>query len=49
MFRSKVLKENILIKDELLSIVKDDSIDLLSKGKEETIELQSKLKKHLVF
>jgi hypothetical protein len=40
-----VPKENILVKDELLNKVKEESIDLLSKGKEETRELQKKLKK----
>jgi hypothetical protein len=40
-----VPKENILVKDELLNKVKDESIDLFSKGKEETRELQNKLKK----
>jgi len=45
MLRSKVPKENILVKDELLNKVKEESIDLLSKGKEETRELQNKLKK----
>jgi hypothetical protein len=49
MFRSKVPKESILIKDELLSIVKDESIDLFSKGKKETRELKNKLKKYLVL
>jgi hypothetical protein len=47
--RSKVLKESILVKDELLSRVKEESINLPSKGKEETRELQSKLKKYLVL
>jgi hypothetical protein len=37
--RSKVFKESILVKDELLSKVKEESIDLPSKGKEETGEL----------
>jgi hypothetical protein len=45
MLRSKVLKENILVKDELLNKVKKENIDLLSRGKEETRELQNKLKK----
>jgi len=49
MFRSKVLKENILVKDELLNKVKEESIDLLSKGKEETKKLQSKLKKYPIL
>ncbi len=39
MLRSKVSKENILVKDELLGKVKEESIDLPSKGKEETKEL----------
>jgi hypothetical protein len=39
MFRSKVLKENILIKVELPSRVKEESIDLPNKRKEETKEL----------
>ncbi len=47
--RSKVFKESILVKDESLSKVKEESIDLFSKGKEETRELQSKLKKHVVL
>jgi len=49
LLRSKVLKESILVKDELLSKVKKKTIDLLNKGKEETRELQSKLKKYPVF
>jgi hypothetical protein len=44
MLRSKVPKENILIKDELLSKVKEENIDLPNKGKEETRKLQNKLK-----
>jgi hypothetical protein len=36
MFRSKVPKESILIKDELLSTVKDESIDLPNECMEET-------------
>jgi hypothetical protein len=47
--RSKVPKESILVKNELLSRVKEESIDLHSKGKEETEELQSKLKKYLIL
>jgi hypothetical protein len=39
MFRSKVLKENILVKVELPSRVKEESVDLPSKRKEETKEL----------
>jgi hypothetical protein len=49
MFRSKVPKENILIKDKLLSRGKHESIYLPSKGKEETKELKRKLKKYLVL
>jgi hypothetical protein len=43
--RSKVPKENILVKDELFNKVKEENTDLLSKGKEETKELQNKSKK----
>jgi hypothetical protein len=32
-----VFKENVLVKDELLNRVKEESIYLLNKGKEETI------------
>jgi hypothetical protein len=32
-FRSKVLKESILVKDELLSRVKEESINCLAKGR----------------
>jgi hypothetical protein len=39
MLRSKVPKESILVKNELLSRVKEENIDLPNKGKEETIEL----------
>jgi hypothetical protein len=49
MFQSKVPKESILVKDELLNKVKEESINLPSKWKEETKELQSKLKKYLVL
>jgi hypothetical protein len=49
MLRLKVPKENILVKDELLNIVKEEKIDLPNKRKEETKELQSKLKKCSVF
>ncbi len=49
MLKSKVPKESILVKDELFSRVKEESIDLPSKWKEETKELQSKLKKYLVL
>jgi hypothetical protein len=49
MFRSKVPKENILVKDELPSRVKEESIDLPSKRKEETKELQRKLKKYPIL
>jgi hypothetical protein len=45
MFISKVPKESILVKDELISKVKEENIDLPSKGKEETKELENKLKK----
>jgi hypothetical protein len=41
-----MLKENILVKDELLNRVKKESINLPSKRKEETRELQNKLKKY---
>ncbi len=44
-----MFKENILIKDELFSKVKEESIDLLSKGKEETKELKNKLKKYPIL
>jgi len=37
--KSKVPKENILVKNELFSRMKEENIDLLSKGKEETIKL----------
>jgi heme exporter protein D len=47
--RSKVPKESILIKYELLSKVKEESIDLPNKGKEETGELQNKLKKYPIL
>ncbi len=49
MLRSKVYKENIVVKDELFNKVKEESIDLPSKGKEETKQLQSKLKKYLIL
>jgi len=49
MLKSKVPKESILMKNELLSRVKEESIDLPSKWKEETEELQSKLKTYLVL
>jgi hypothetical protein len=49
MFRSKVPKENILVKDELPSRVKEENIDLPSKRKEEIRKLQKKLKKYLVL
>jgi len=39
MFRSKVIKESILIKAELPSRVKEENIDLPCKRKEETREL----------
>jgi hypothetical protein len=48
-FRSKVPKESIIIKDELLSKVKEENIYLPNKGKEETKKLQSKLKQYLVL
>jgi len=44
-----MLKENILVKDELLNRVKNESINLPSKRKEETRELQNKLKKYWVL
>ncbi len=47
--RSKVFKENILVKDELLNRVKKENIDLLNKGKEETRGLQNKLKKYPIL
>jgi hypothetical protein len=47
--RSKVSKESILVKDELFNKVKEESIDLPSKGNEETRKLQRKLKKYLVL
>jgi hypothetical protein len=37
--KSKVPKESILVKNELFSRMKEENIDLLSKGKEETIKL----------
>jgi hypothetical protein len=47
--RSKVFKENILVKDELFNKVKEENIDLLNKRKEETRGLQNKLKKYPVL
>jgi hypothetical protein len=47
--RSKVPKESILVKNELLSRMKEESINLHNKWKEETKELQSKLKKYLIL
>jgi len=44
-----VPKENILVKDELPSRVKEENIDLPSKRKEEIRKLQKKLKKYLVL
>jgi hypothetical protein len=49
MLRSKVPKENILIKDELPSRVKEENINLPNKSKEETRELQRKLKKYPIL
>jgi hypothetical protein len=37
--KSKVPKESILVKNELFSRMKEENIDLFSKGKEETIKL----------
>ncbi len=45
----KLPKENILVKDELPSRVKEENIDLPSKRKEEIRKLQKKLKKYLVL
>jgi len=47
--RSKVPNENILVKDGLLSKVKEESIDLLNKRKEEMKELQNKFKKYPIL
>jgi len=49
MIRSKVPKENILVKIELLSKLKEESIDLPTKGKEETRKLQNILKKYPIL
>jgi hypothetical protein len=49
MLKLKVPNESILVKDELLNIVKEEKIDLPNKRKEETKELQSKLKKCSIF
>ncbi len=42
-------KENILVKDDLPSKVKEESIDLFNKRKEETKEVQRKLKKYPIL
>jgi hypothetical protein len=44
-----VPKENILVKDDLPSKVKEESIDLFNKRKEETKEVQRKLKKYPIL
>jgi hypothetical protein len=47
--KSKVLKENILVKDELFTKMKEESIDLPRKGKEEIRKLPKNLKKYPIL
>jgi MarR-like DNA-binding transcriptional regulator SgrR of sgrS sRNA len=49
LLESKVPKENILVKDELFSRMKEERIHLFNKRKEETKELQNKLKKYPIL